>query len=125
MMKGGDNMSNIKTGMMYSPLTERVFWGQMNIKTGVKTGKEAKDITSDFIGVMLQKFQINTQRTITANGKIEAVIIVLDEKKSKKYLAAPDLFNALEILTAYCALEGIPTDAAQAALTKARGGNNG
>jgi hypothetical protein len=40
-------------------------------------------------------------------------------------IAAPDLFNALETLTAYCALKGIPTDAAQAALTKARGGNNG
>ena len=78
-------MSNIKTGLMYSPLTERVFWGQMNIKTGVKVGREPRDVTSDFISIMLQKFPINTRQIITANGKTEAVVIVLDEDKAKKY----------------------------------------
>ncbi len=83
-------MSDIKTGLMFSPLTERVYWGKMNIKTGVSIGNNKKDITSDFIGTMLQKFPINTRQNIASNGKTECVVIVLDEEKAKEYTNAKE-----------------------------------
>ena len=78
-------MSNIKTGLMFSPLTERVFWGRVNQKTGVAVGNNQKDITSDFIGVMLQKFPIGTRQNITVNGEIEAVVIVVGEDVADRF----------------------------------------
>lgn len=81
-------MSDIKTGLMFSPLTEKVYWGKMNTKTGVSVGNNQKDITSEFIGTMLQKFSINTRQTITTNGKTECVVIVLDEEKANEYTNA-------------------------------------
>lgn len=86
-----------KTGLMYSPLSGGVFWGTMNAKTGVARSG-AKDVTSDFIGVMLQKFQINTVQNIENNGKTEAVMIVLDEASSKKCILAGDMYTMLKSL---------------------------
>lgn len=90
-------MSNIKTGLMYSPLTSNIYWGRMNTKTGVATGNKA-DVTSEFIGVMLQKFEINTRQNIECNGRIEAVIITLDEEKSHKYNCTNEMHRMLEFL---------------------------
>lgn len=83
-------MSDIKTGLMFSPLTERIYWGKMNTRTGVSVGNNQKDITSDFIGIMLQKFPINTCQNVTSNGKTECVVIVLDEETAKKYCSAKE-----------------------------------
>lgn len=90
-------MSDTKTGLMYSELTQKVYWGTMNSKTGIaRSGK--KDVTSDFIGIMLQKFPINTMQSIVCNGKHEATIIVLDEEKSHKYIAAKEMHDLLDDL---------------------------
>ena len=69
----------------------------MNTKTGVARGGK-KDITNDFIDIMLQKFEINTRQTIMNRGKIKAVVIVLDEVKSKKYMLTDDMHSLLESL---------------------------
>lgn len=83
-------MSDIKTGLMFNPLTKRIYWGKVNIKTSVSIGNNQKDITSDFIGTMLQKFPINTRQNVTSNGKTECVVIVLDEEKAKEYINAKE-----------------------------------
>ena len=78
-------MSDIKTGLMFSPLTERIFWGKINQKTGVAVGGNQKDITSDFIEIMLQKFPIGTRQNITVNGETEAVVIVVNEDVADRF----------------------------------------
>lgn len=88
-------MSAHKTGLMFSPLSSRIFYGRMNTKTGVSIGNP-KDVTSDFIGIMLQKFPINTQQIITANGRAECVIMVLDQKEAAVCSAAPKMLAALK-----------------------------
>lgn len=61
------------------------------------------------------------------DGSVGAICYVYGDEsvecKSNQNLiaAAPDLYNALEVLAAYCEFRGIPTDAAYAALAKARG----
>ena len=76
-------MSNTKTGLLYSELTERIYWGTVNTKTGIaRSGK--KDVTSDFISVMLQKFPPNFKQNIECNGKFEAEIIVLGEDNKNR-----------------------------------------
>ena len=87
-------MSNLKTGLMYSELSNKVYWGTINKNTGVaRSGK--KDVTSDFIGVMLQKFPVGFRQNIECNGKVEAVVIVVDEEKSHKHNCASEMYDCL------------------------------
>jgi len=59
---------SIKKGIGYSPLTEKIYLGKQNQEKGMWIG-EKEDITSDFINVMFQYIEPNTQRTIrTASG---------------------------------------------------------
>ena len=88
-------MSKLKTGLMYSPLTSNIYWGRVNTETGVSVGNNQKDVTSDFIGVMLQKFPINTRQNITSNGVNEAVVFVLDNEKAKRFDSANEMFKIL------------------------------
>lgn len=92
-------MSYLKTGLMYSPLTSHVYYGRMNTKTGIAVGNNKKDVTSDFIGIMLQKFEINTRQNIECNGKVEAVVIVVDEEKARKYSCSNEMYEAVQELT--------------------------
>jgi hypothetical protein len=88
-------MNNTKTGLMYSELSTKVYWGTLNKKTGIaRSGK--KDVTSDFIGVMLQKFPVGFKQNIECNGKVEAVVIVVDKEKSHKLGCANDMYEELE-----------------------------
>lgn len=88
-------MSNTRTGLMYSELTSKVYWGAVNNKTGIaRSGK--KDVTSEFIQVMLQKFPVNFSQEIVANGEHKATVIVLDKEKSHKYLAATEMYEENE-----------------------------
>ncbi len=91
-------MSNLKTGLMYSPLTEKVYWGRMNVKTGVSVGNNQKDITSDFIGIMLQKFTIGHMQKITKNGEHECSIYVVPPKTAAILDASKDMMEMLEFL---------------------------
>lgn len=90
-------MSDLKTGLMYSELSNKVYWGTLNKKTGIaRSGK--KDVTSDFIGVMLQKFPVGFKQNIQCNGKVEAVVIVVDEEKSHKYECVNEMYELLETI---------------------------
>lgn len=116
--------ATVKTGLMYSPLTSKVYWGKMNTNTGVSIGNTQKDVTSDFIGIMLQKFPINTSQNVTSNGQLECVVMVLDDKKCHKYMAACDLNDALEALVLFTKptkFNAVALDNAHQALAKARG----
>lgn len=53
----------------YSPLTERVYLGKVNKKKRNEWSGKKRDVTSNFIQVLLQKFTPGTDCTITVNGK--------------------------------------------------------
>lgn len=89
-------MSDLKTGLMYSPLTEKVYWGRINTKTGVSVGSNHKDITSDFIGIMLQKFPISTMQKITTNGNHECSIYVVPPKTAARFNESKAMMELLE-----------------------------
>tara|TARA_R110002096_G_C14661646_1_gene728211 strand:+ start:32768 stop:33019 length:252 start_codon:yes stop_codon:yes gene_type:complete len=72
---------SIKTGMGLSPITKRVYWGRQNTDTGCWVGNNKKDITSDFLQVLEQKFPINTAQNISENGEDKYRIIVVDMDK--------------------------------------------
>ena len=69
-----------KTGMLFSPITNRIYWGLHNGK-GVAIGDKQKDITSEFIQMMEHKFPINTTQNISVNGENKYRIIVVDMEK--------------------------------------------
>jgi hypothetical protein len=113
-------MSDVKTGLMFSPLSEKIYWGKMNVKTGVSVGNNQKDITSDFISIMLQKFALNTRQDITANGKVECVVFVVDEEKARRYQQSKAMFDFLESI-ADVALDESQNNELIELLAKARG----
>lgn len=69
-----------KTGLLYSPITERIYWGLHN-GNGVAVGSKQKDITSDFIQAMEMKFPINTVQNVSVNGDNKYRVIVVDMDK--------------------------------------------
>lgn len=93
-------MANTKTGLLYSELTGHVYWGTMNLDTGIARGNK-KDVTSDFIGIMLQKFPPNFKQDIVCNGKFEAEIIVLGEgnKNRARFKVAKEMEDMLQQLS--------------------------
>jgi hypothetical protein len=66
----------MKTGLMYSPLSQDVFWGRTN-KDGVSTGS-MKNVTSNFLQMMEMKFPINTSQNVSVNGANKYRVIVVD-----------------------------------------------
>lgn len=71
---------SIKSQLSFSPLTERVFWGRVNQKTGMAVG-EQRDVTSNFLQVMECKFPINTTQNISINGENAYRVIVVGMEK--------------------------------------------
>ena len=69
-----------ETGLLYSPITERIYWGLHN-GNGVAVGNKHKDITSDFIQAMEMKFPINTVQNVSVNGENKYRVIVVDMDK--------------------------------------------
>ena len=69
-----------KTGLLYSPITERIYWGLHN-GNGAAVGNKQKDITSDFIQVMEMKFPINTMQNVSVNGENKYRVIIVDMDK--------------------------------------------
>lgn len=114
-------MSKVKTGLMYSPLSEKIYWGRMNTETGVSSGSNKKDVTSDFISIMLQKFKINTMQRIENNGEHECSIFVLDPKKAAMREAAPDMYEMLNSLREEYGSDSAVGKDIDALLEKARG----
>ena len=70
----------MKSTLSFSPLSNRIFYGRVNEKTGVASGSQ-KDVTSEFLYCMEQKFPVNTVQTITVNGVAMYRIFVVDMVK--------------------------------------------
>jgi hypothetical protein len=93
-------MSDLKTGLFYSELSNRVYWATVNQKTGIaRSGK--KDVTSDFIGVMLQKFPVGFCQFVSCNGVNEAMVIVAKPEQSHNLVQADKMYNNLKRLVSY------------------------
>ena len=60
----------------YSPLTERIYIGTVNKKKPNEWSGKKIDMTSNFIQVLLQKFEPGTESTITVDGKPKYTITV-------------------------------------------------
>lgn len=61
-----------------SPLIGNVYLGKQNKDCWIG---EPRDVTSEFIQVMQQKFNINTTQTIRINGNAAYRVIVVDMDK--------------------------------------------
>jgi hypothetical protein len=72
-------MSN-KTGLLFSPLSDRIYWGRHNGK-GLAVGDNQKDITSEFLQVMQLKFPVNTAQKVSINGENKYRVIIVDMEK--------------------------------------------
>lgn len=115
-------MSNLKTGLMYSPLTEKVYWGKINVKTGVSVGSNQKDITSDFIGILLQKFPISTSQKIITNGKHECSVYVVLPNTAARFNESKAMLEMLEHLVRHdCINDNSLHKEAEKLLAQARG----
>ena len=69
-------MSDNKQHLGYSPLTEKIYLGRQ--KGNQWVGNTKCDVTNEFIGVMLQKFEPNTSQAISINGENKYKVIVVD-----------------------------------------------
>jgi hypothetical protein len=65
----------------FSELTERVFLGKSKKLKNHSEWISKKDITSQFIQVMEQKFPINTTQNISVNGVNKYRVIIVDMDK--------------------------------------------
>lgn len=78
-----------KTGLGLSPLTGRVYWGRSN---GLNWIGEKRDVTSDFVQIVIQKFGPDTpdqngmRSEITVDGEPAFEIIVrrIDPQPTEK-----------------------------------------
>lgn len=70
-----------KTGLGFSPLSGRIYWGLQNDK-GLWVGNKKKDITSDFLQVMEHKFPVGFSQNITVNGEHASTIANICASKS-------------------------------------------
>lgn len=65
-----------KMQLGYSPLTEKIYLGRTKKNKPNEWAGEKRDVTSEFIFVMLQKFEPNTESQITVEGKVKYTITV-------------------------------------------------
>lgn len=70
-----------RTGLMYSPLTGRIYWGRYNGEGVATSSGKNKDITSEFLQIMEQKFPVNTTQNVSVSGENKFRIIVVDMDK--------------------------------------------
>jgi len=71
-------MDDNKMHLGMSPITERIYLGRQ--RNGMWSGPK-RDVTSEFIQVMEQKFPINTTKNISVDGVNKYRVIVLDMEK--------------------------------------------
>jgi hypothetical protein len=87
----------------YSPLTEEIYLGKTNPKKPNEWLGDKKNITNNFIQVMLQKFEPNTETTIKAGGEPKYKIIVIDN--SRDLYSKEEVLKLLEEQRQLCAKE--------------------
>jgi len=73
----------IKNGIVYSPLTDKVYLGKQNVGKRMWLGQK-KDVTDDFITVALEFFEENCLREISSvdNDKSNLFVNVKNDKAS-------------------------------------------
>ncbi len=71
-----------KLKLGYSPLSGKIYLGKTKKNKPNEWSGEKKDITSNFLQVMLQKFEPNTISAISINGvnKYRILVTGMDEK---------------------------------------------
>ena len=67
-------MTDTKLHLGYSPLTEKIYLGKQNGNYWVG---EKRDVTNEFIQVMLHKFQPNMITGVTINGELTYNVLVV------------------------------------------------
>jgi len=72
--------NKLRLGM--SPITKKVYLGKQN--KGMWVGKK-REITSDFLQVMEQKFPINTASNVSEDGVNKYRVIIVDMEKRSNY----------------------------------------
>jgi hypothetical protein len=75
-----------KLVLKYSALSEAIYLCKINLKNPNVCQGDKKDITNNFIQVMLEKFEPNTETSISVNGEPKYKIRVITIKKPKKVL---------------------------------------
>jgi hypothetical protein len=72
----------IKTGIGYSPLTDKVYLGKQNQEKRLWIG-DKKDVTNEFLAVASEFFEENTIREIScSNGSANLFINIKNDTKS-------------------------------------------
>lgn len=72
----------MKTGIGYSPLTDKVYLGRQNKEKRIWVG-EKQDITNEFLAVASEFFEENTIRDVgCSNGNSNLFINIKNDKKS-------------------------------------------
>ncbi len=71
-----------KLELGYSPLSKKIYLGKTKKNNPNEWSGEKKDITNNFLQVMLQKFEPNTITAISINGvnKYRILVTGMDEK---------------------------------------------
>ena len=71
-----------KTGIGYSPLTDKVYLGRQNEEKHIWVG-DKKDITNQFLAVSSQFFEVNSVREIKcSNGDSNLYVNIKNDKSS-------------------------------------------
>jgi len=71
-----------KSVLGYSPLTGSIYLGRTAKNNPNMWAGEKRDMTNNFIQVMLQKFEPNTVQNISVNGenKYRVLVVGMDDK---------------------------------------------
>jgi len=72
-------MKDNKMHLGFSPLTGKIYLGRQKGDCWVG---EKRDVTSEFLQVMEQKFPINTTQSVTVDGEDKFRVIVVDMEKT-------------------------------------------
>lgn len=70
-----------RTELMYSPLSGRIYWGRYSGEGVVTSSGKNKDVTSEFLQIMEQKFPVNTTQNVSVNGENKYRVIVVDMER--------------------------------------------
>lgn len=72
---------DIKKGIGYSPLSEKIYLGIQNQEKGIWIGSK-EDVTSDFISIMMDYIKSNTMRSVmTESGGDEHLFLNVKNNK--------------------------------------------
>ncbi|AUR98373.1 head-closure protein [Vibrio phage 1.250.O._10N.261.55.E11] len=75
-------MANVKTTLSHSPLSGRIYWGKVNLETGIAVGNSRKDVTNAFLQCVEHKFPINYSQNMTVGGKhVSTIYNISSERK--------------------------------------------